>query len=70
MKPLVCYLLGHKFVLVKKLTPHSRKLGCTRCRQMFGMNDDARAVIPWDHELEAMYALIGVDTADRKGGNP
>lgn len=56
MNAVLCYFFGHKFALVKQLTPHSRKIGCTRCRQMFGMNDDARAVIPWNRELEVMYA--------------
>lgn len=63
MKRVACFFFGHRYALVKQLTPHSRKIGCVRCRQMFGMNDDARAVIPWDHELEAMYAVIGVDTS-------
>lgn len=61
MKRILCWLFGHQFYLVKKLTRTSRKIACTRCGQAFGMNDDAHAVIPWDHELDAMYEVIGVD---------
>jgi hypothetical protein len=62
VKRLICAIFGHRFVLVRELTPHSRRIACTRCKQHFGMNDDARAVIPWDIELENMYRVIGVDT--------
>jgi len=26
------------------------------------MNDDVRAVVEWDDEIEEMYAIMGVDT--------
>lgn len=64
MKRWICWVFGHKFFVVKRLTVWSRKIGCWRCGQCFGMNDDARAIIPWDDELEAMYELIGIDTKD------
>jgi hypothetical protein len=60
MRKLFCLFGRHDYALVQKLTPHSRKIGCRVCRRMFGMNDDARAVIPWDGELEEMYRTIGV----------
>lgn len=62
MKRILCWIFGHRYALVKKLTPYSRKVGCVRCRCAWGMNDDARALIPWDSELEGLYEVLGVDT--------
>ena len=59
-RKLLCRLGRHDYYLVQRLTPHSRKLGCSRCGRFFGMNDDARAVIDWTADLEEMYRLIGV----------
>ena len=64
MKRWICWVLGHRFYRVKELTSWSRKIGCRRCGRCFGMNDDVRAIIPWDDELEAMYKTIGIDTKD------
>ncbi len=61
MKSILCRILGHKYYLVKKLTAWSCKIGCARCDKFFGMNYDARAVIDWDYELEAMYKLMGIE---------
>lgn len=60
MKKILCFLLGHKYFLIRELTEQSRQIGCWRCKCKFGMNDDVRAVIPWDSELENMYKTIGV----------
>lgn len=62
IKKLVCWVVGHDYFLIKKLTRQSRKLGCRRCNKCFGMNDDVRAVIDWDQDCENMYELMGVDT--------
>jgi hypothetical protein len=61
----ICWLIGHDFFLIKRLTSWSRKIGCRRCGRCFGMNDDARAVIPWDYELEETYQMMGVDTGSQ-----
>ena len=49
---LVCFLFGHKYFLIKKITQTTRKISCHRCGKVFGMNDDARCVLKWDRELE------------------
>lgn len=60
MNKILCFILGHDYFLIRQLTDQSRQVGCWRCRRKFGMNDDARTVIPWDSELEAMYKRFGV----------
>lgn len=60
LRPIICAIVGHDYFLIQRLTAHSRKIGCHRCRGVFGMNDDARAVIPWSADLEAVYRIIGV----------
>lgn len=62
MKKILCLLFGHDFFLIKKLTPHSRKLGCHRCDLHFAMNDDVHAVIQWSSDVEEMYRRHGVNT--------
>lgn len=59
MKRLICMFFGHKYTLAQKLTPHSRRICCTRCRQSFAMNDDVRVVIEWDAEFHRMYEAQG-----------
>jgi hypothetical protein len=60
LKRIKCRLGYHKYFLVKELTPWSRKIGCKHCGTFFGMNDDAKVVLPWDSDLEQMYKTIGV----------
>lgn len=57
-----CILFGHKYFLIKRLTPWSKKIGCSRCAKQFGMNDDVKCIIEWSDELEEMYKVIGVAT--------
>lgn len=56
---LSCSLFGHKYVVERLFSPVSRKIGCTRCGQSWGMNDNVRAVVPWNGELEQMYRILG-----------
>ncbi len=52
----VCLFFGHKYVLTQNLSKQSRRVACTRCRQMFAMNDDVRAVVPWDSNPRCIAA--------------
>lgn len=55
-----CKLLNcHDFFLVQNFTSYSRRIGCYRCKQTFGMNDDVRAVLPWDNDFANMYRTLG-----------
>ena len=55
IKQLICALTRHRYVLEKKLSRHSRKIGCTRCGQQWAMNDDVRCIVPWDDDFERLY---------------
>jgi hypothetical protein len=59
MKILICYIFGHKYYLIKKINRTTRKVGCKRCGKMWGMNDDVRALVEWDSELEEFYREFG-----------
>ena len=56
----VCLFFGHKYVLTQNLSKQSRRVACTRCRQMFAMNDDVGAVVPWDAGFHRLYESEGV----------
>ena len=56
----VCLFFGHKYVLTQNLSEQSRRVACIRCGQMFAMNDDVRAVVPWDSEFHRLYESQGV----------
>lgn len=60
MRKLICFFFGHRYTLAQKLTPQSRRICCTRCRQSFAMNDDVRAVVDWDADFHRMYETHGV----------
>ena len=56
----VCLFFRHKYVMTQNLSKQSRRVACTRCHQMFAMNDDVRAVVPWDSEFHRLYESQGV----------
>ncbi len=61
IKKLICLFFGHNYVLTQKLTPHSHRIACTRCRRMFAMmNDDVQAVVDWDASFHLLYESHGV----------
>jgi len=65
---LLCALLGHKYRVLRQMNRGARKIGCDRCCGAWGMHDATRAVVPWDADLEAMYAPGGpLDPAHYKG---
>lgn len=54
-----CFVFGHKYEVWQVFSPTSRRVLCHCCKGDWGMNDDARAFVPWDGELAAMYKLMG-----------
>jgi hypothetical protein len=52
---LICAITQHRYVVEKRFTHYSRKIGCTRCGKQWAMNDDVRCLLPWDAELEVLY---------------
>lgn len=62
MKKIICYLFGHKYTLLRKISATTRELKCSRCKKEFGMNDAAKAVIPLDFELKELHnSVLKVD---------
>ena len=55
-----CALIGHRMYVWQELTAHSRRVVCDHCGGDWGMNDDVRAIIPWDAELESLYQSHGI----------
>lgn len=51
----ICWLLGHKYVVLKEFTPSQRKVGCPRCKNTWAMHDGLKAFVEWDGEFEEMY---------------
>lgn len=46
--------------VIQEFGQHARKLRCDRCGKYFAMSDVHRAILPWDAELEHLYAdLMG-----------
>lgn len=59
LKQIFCFLTTHKYRVVQYFSAQSRRVYCDRCHSDWGMNDDARALIPWDWELAQMYRNHG-----------
>lgn len=55
MKKLFCFLFGHKYRLVKKITKSIYELDCKRCGCEFGMNTSVQALLPLDAELKSLH---------------
>lgn len=56
----LCFFFGHKYRLAQELSPHSRRVGCTRCARSFAMNDDCKALVDWDASFHRLYESHGV----------
>lgn len=56
----MCLFFGHKYVSTQQLSKQSRRVACTRCCEMFAMNDDVRAVVPWGSSFHELYEQRGV----------
>jgi len=60
MKKWLCFFFGHRYWVAQELTAWSRRLCCKRCGQMFAMNDDCKALVPWDAEFHRLYESHGI----------
>lgn len=56
---LMCFVFGHQYDVWQVFSSTSRRVVCHRCRRSWGMNDQVRAFIPWDRDIESMYELLG-----------
>lgn len=55
----ICAVIGHQYVVVRRLSLYARKVKCSRCGTHWGMHDQTRSLIEWDDELEAVYSPEG-----------
>ena len=55
MKRIICFIFGHKFRLLRRISPTTRELKCKRCKKEFGMNDDVKVILPMDYELRELH---------------
>ena len=60
MKRIICLLRGHDYFKVKKLNEYSLLVGCHRCGHFYGMNNNVRAILPFDKDMEEMYRICGI----------
>jgi len=68
VRRLACMVAGHKYRVERRMNPGARKVVCDRCGAAWGMHDATRSLVPWDDQLEAMYAPGGpLDPATYKG---
>lgn len=55
-KQLLCYILGHRYYIIQEFNCESRKVGCHRCHATWAMHDPTRSFLPWDADLDELYA--------------
>lgn len=59
LSKLICSVFGHRYTVDRVLNDGARKVGCARCGKSWAMHDATCSLIPWDSELEALYAPEG-----------
>ena len=57
---ILCAVFRHRFVVERVLNERTRKIGCTRCNRKWAMHDPTKTFVPWDDDLEALYAPGGL----------
>lgn len=51
MSKLLCFIVGHKYRLHRKITDDIREAKCIRCGKFFGIHDGLEVVLPLDTQL-------------------
>ena len=54
----MCYLFGHDYKFLKKISPTITVLKCNCCNQEFGMNENVSALLPLDDELRDCHEAL------------
>ena len=67
-----CLFFGHKYIVTQRFSATSRRLACTRCHEMFAMNDEVRALVNWSSAFHQLYETMGhkVEYLDWEGTKP
>jgi hypothetical protein len=58
MSKIICYILGHKYRLHKKITDEIREVKCIRCNMLFSMSDNPQCLLPMDDELHELHKIL------------
>lgn len=66
LRRLDCHLFGHDYEVWQRFTPYSRRVYCENCGGDWGMNDEVRALVPWDRDIEEMYKVLGHTVRPRR----
>jgi CRISPR/Cas system CMR-associated protein Cmr1 (group 7 of RAMP superfamily) len=53
-----CKLGYHDYLVVKNLSIRCQKISCSRCKKLWAVNHEMRAILPWDYELECLYKML------------
>lgn len=51
----VCYVVGHRYKLTRRISRSIAELRCPRCGEEFGINTDAHALLTLDDELRHLH---------------
>lgn len=55
VKKLICWLFGHNYMYYREFSYTSRCVKCPRCNRFWAMNDEVKALIPWDGTFSELY---------------
>lgn len=58
LKKLICFIFGHQYRLLRKISDTTREIKCKRCKAEFGMNDDCKVVLPMDDDLRQAHKYL------------
>ena len=58
IKNIKCLFGMHEYGVIKEYSKYSRIVACMNCKKIWGMNDDAKAFILWDKDLEKQMKII------------
>lgn len=58
LNKILCFILGHKYRLKKKITTNISEVTCLRCKKEFGINYYTKSLLEMDDELRELHSEI------------
>ena len=55
---IICGIFGHKFRLLRIITPAIREIECKRCKKQWGMSDEHHSILPLDSDLQFVHSVL------------
>jgi hypothetical protein len=59
MRKLLCWVFGHQYAEIMRLSDFCHLVGCVRCKKRWGMNTAVHALVEWDMQLEDFHRSMG-----------